>query len=258
MQAKQFETVADEWIAWLVCAAAFTVVGIYIATFARLPLGDPGDWAAFGDYITGTLSPVVGLATVWLVVRTLRITRAEAAETRAELALQTSQLQAQVAHLRDERQRLDVLRKLDGILAEWNGRVERTFVGHLRGPVGLAVVREAERRTIRDILVHHPRADLRATLGDELIGDDLQRALEGLQDLLDEIAGYFDEYEALVEGSTSVTDYYRRRLRYPARTLRELGIVPQDTFRKIRIRRVSTVEVDDAVSATASAGLGSD
>ena len=65
---------------YLAVVVGVTVVAIaaiigYNIWFIALPLGGPESWAQFGDYFGGILNPIIGLATVVLVLETLRITR---------------------------------------------------------------------------------------------------------------------------------------------------------------------------------------
>lgn len=57
---------------------AMFVVVVYLFWFNKHKLStDPADWGAFGDYIGGLVNPVVGLATVILVIFSISIQRRE-------------------------------------------------------------------------------------------------------------------------------------------------------------------------------------
>nr|WP_283164171.1 hypothetical protein [Shewanella corallii] len=81
--------------------------------------GNQGDFGAFGDFIGGTLNPILGFITVVLLIWSLRkqaealkvsqtelaLTRQELAETKQEAALSRLAMEAQVKHLEKEAQR---------------------------------------------------------------------------------------------------------------------------------------------------------
>ena len=69
-----------------VIVAACLALLIYLFWFHGHKLSnDPGDWGAFGDYIGGLINPVVGLATVVLVIYSINIQRRELRATVEEM-----------------------------------------------------------------------------------------------------------------------------------------------------------------------------
>ena len=82
--------------------AAVALTGLYISQFGeRLP-PERGDWGTFGDFMGGTLNPIIGLATVYLLVKTLVMQRngllaqqEELRETQDALASQTKAIAIQ-------------------------------------------------------------------------------------------------------------------------------------------------------------------
>lgn len=88
--------------------------------------GNQGDFGAFGDFFGGILNPILGFATVTLLVWSLNIqlnelalsrqelalTRQELAETKEETALSRQAMEAQVAHLKQDAK----LTELQGVL----------------------------------------------------------------------------------------------------------------------------------------------
>lgn len=87
-------------------------------------VGDKGDFGAFGDYFGGVLNPILGFATVSLLVWSLKyqmdelalsrqelaLTRQELAETKEETALSRKAMEAQVDHLHKEAKLNELLR----------------------------------------------------------------------------------------------------------------------------------------------------
>lgn len=94
--------------------------------------GNQGDFGAFGDFFGGILNPILGFATVTLLVWSLNIqlnelalsrqelalTRQELAETKEETALSRKAVEAQVEHLKKEA-KLNELRQILAIQIEF-------------------------------------------------------------------------------------------------------------------------------------------
>lgn len=120
---------------WIVVIGAFVLFGVVLAytiafgVVSSLPFGGPGTWGEVGDYVGGLVNPVVGLATVVLVVRTLRVMRMEAADTRWELSKQTGHLEAQVRHFERRETFEEIRKRLDGALSDWNLALEAPLPG---------------------------------------------------------------------------------------------------------------------------------
>jgi len=65
-------------IAGAVVVAAFFVITVFVWNFHGKSISNsPGDWGTFGDYVGGILNPVVGMATVLLVIISIVIQRRE-------------------------------------------------------------------------------------------------------------------------------------------------------------------------------------
>jgi len=74
----------------LICGAAIAVVAAsYVYAFAfyfKLPIsGDPSHWGALGDYLGGTLNPLLSFASILLIIRTIHLQRESNEVLRAEL-----------------------------------------------------------------------------------------------------------------------------------------------------------------------------
>jgi len=80
------------WAAFLAIAvpsgAAGYAIWKYTNMFGRELSADQGVWGAFGDFIGGSLNPVIGLITISLLVLTLRSQQAEMREQRQQSAKQ--------------------------------------------------------------------------------------------------------------------------------------------------------------------------
>lgn len=226
--------------------ATFGAVSAYIFRFGNLPTDDPEGWAWFGDYIGGISSSLVGLATVLLIVQTLRVTRMEAASTRAEMESQTAHLEKQLHHIRTQRVLDEIIKRLDGALAAWWLSIDRPCPYQLSEqirtsflPAGLLVS-----SSLRSLLY-------RPTLAAELTSFREGRnpthykttwssALEDELNILSEISSYCLEYEKITENK-QLTDYYRHRVSSPVRALNALGIVDKDVYEGLQVGRRVTV-----------------
>lgn len=109
--------------------------------------GNQGDFGTFGDFFGGILNPILGFATVTLLVWSLNIqlnelalsrqelalTRQELAETKEETALSRKAVEAQVDHLKKDAQ-LNELRQILAIQIEFidkclNTKVHGEYIG---------------------------------------------------------------------------------------------------------------------------------
>lgn len=82
-------------------------IGLYVWQFPD-GLAEKADaWGQFGDFIGGVLNPLIGLVTILLVLRTIRITLNESARSIALLEGQSVDLaeQLRLAHEQDQRNR---------------------------------------------------------------------------------------------------------------------------------------------------------
>lgn len=120
-----------KWLIILLAIVAGCLLAFYFLNFHG-GIGDKGDFGAFGDYFGGVLNPILGFATVSLLVWSLKyqmdelalsrqelaLTRQELAETKEETALSRKAVEAQVEHLKKEAQ-LNELRQILAIQIEF-------------------------------------------------------------------------------------------------------------------------------------------
>lgn len=151
--------IARDAVPTLVVAAvlfiAGTVIGFYVAHFGLMPgssLSDnPGDWAAFGDYLGGVLNPVVALAALGLLALSVRIQRRELHETKRALQAQAEHsedmvwLSAMVAVIDHHERRLQALREEETKLPQ--GITSTNALVHMRRQeITAEFVRRTEKR----------------------------------------------------------------------------------------------------------------
>jgi len=101
----------------VVVAAAFVVLSVYLSKFNG-ELGNQELFGQFGDYLGGVLNPILGFATVVLLVVSLKLQMNELALARKEMmaanveaSLSREAMQAQVAHL-DKEAKLNELNRI--------------------------------------------------------------------------------------------------------------------------------------------------
>lgn len=222
---------ADAVLAAIAVGSAALVAIAYWLAFRGQSLGGPEAWGWFGDYFTGLVGPAIGLVTVFLVVRTLKVTREEASETR-------SKLEAQLAQMQHDSRSADLHRRLEGALREWDTHTAKRSEGQvgfkLSGGSENFSGSPAELFSRSDLVAVMARAfaDGRAA---ELAAPWDTRFLE-IQNLLSEIAEYCAAYDAHA-GNHDLTDFYRRRVNLGLRALACIGRVSDDVIRTLSIGR---------------------
>lgn len=120
-ETSQDETKFPRWLYWFFGGVVLLVVfllGLYFSQFNN-SLGSQESFAQFGDFVGGTLNPVLGFATVALLIwsinvqmRELRLTREELAATKVETAMSRQAMQDQVKHLEKEAKLSEITRLL--------------------------------------------------------------------------------------------------------------------------------------------------
>ena len=96
------------------------LLGLYFSEFNKgFGWGSQEKFAQFGDFVGGTLNPILGFATVALLVwsinvqmKDLRLTREEIAATKDEAAMSRKEMQDQVVHLEKEAKLMELYRLL--------------------------------------------------------------------------------------------------------------------------------------------------
>lgn len=229
-------------IALVVAIAALVAISAYFVFFSTaIPSvpGGPDSWGQFGDYFGGIINPVIGIATVILIVRTLRTTREEAADTRDQLRVQSDHLERQVKGFEKQQELAEIQRRLDGVLADWQARMSE------RCPrLQLA---DSDKRSFGI-------GDDGSTVGQILYSDDIwgkaersaklamgrhclrawQESFPRLVWLTEEFAAYCREYERL-SGNKKFTNYYRQRIQMPIRVLNATDCLKKETYESLTV-----------------------
>lgn len=227
------EVRGDFRFAYLVILLAGLAVVAYVSFFARHAIGDPGDWAAFGDYFGGLLNPVIGIVTVVLVIKTLQATRREADLTR-------QQLQQQIAHSQLELRLNEMHKRLEGIYGEWGKAVQDKATLPMRTMPGsnqMQLIPELEGASVARVLNDAEFQGESRKVVDGIAGAAYQgywgKAYGRHANLMAEFGQYCRQYEEAA-GNSIVADYYRNRVFMAATTLYQMRLLADSAWDDLR------------------------
>lgn len=238
------EVVRETVYVFVVIAAVVFVLAAYAVAFFG-PVSRSGQvWASFGDYVSGVANPIIGIATVVLIARTLKVTRAESAYNRSELQKQVELLGRQFDQFEQHKRLAEMQKRMDGVMADWSSVVDRP------GQVSIAASFNRANRQIESS-TYNSRKDLLFALG---IVPNLESALAHGNNaqsaqlravwatefateirLLKELGRYCQEYQEMSRDS-SVADYYRLRVAVPVRVLDSTRQFDDDARRALNVR----------------------
>lgn len=243
--------------------AAVSLLVAYVLRFNGHPWGDPESWGQLGDFFGGFLNPLIGIITVLLVLETLRVTRAEAADNRKELERQWREMEKQTALAREQakyaEQQLDraegqlALAKLKDELQELQKCLD-SVVDHLNNSLGYPlkgglIMGVDEAGYLRFANSSWSKsAVVEASSSDEIIGllsssdisdyynaaDQWGREFVAERQLVVEIAHYCVIYDQRTGGLSWVTHYYKRRAYKLALMLNALKLISEDVLSALR------------------------
>lgn len=248
-----------EWVLGAIAIGSAALASIaYILRFRANPWGEPDSWGQFGDFVGGTVNPIVGIITIFLVVLTLRETRREAHATRQELEKQNLLISTQLdgerthnaenlKHLADQMARIridaeaaDVRRKVEGIIDTWNNH---TAVARFSGVIGFDSdgITVAVNETLANIFEAGRYAKPMKRAREREAKDVTrrwQKHFDRAVSLLIELENALVEYEDYSE-SRSLTDYYRRRVAPAATLLGDVDLLPKVTAEGLAVMSIA-------------------
>ncbi|MDR8523467.1 hypothetical protein [Shewanella fidelis] len=122
------QDVSFKWLIILLALVAACLNGLYFMNFNG-GWGNQADFGAFGDFLGGVLNPILGFATVGLLIWSLKmqmnelalsreqlsLTRQELKETKEETALSRQALEDQVTHLQKEASLNELMRLMSDL-----------------------------------------------------------------------------------------------------------------------------------------------
>lgn len=216
----------------LALLAISSAYGIYFGLVLRSNFGSPDSWGQFGDYVGGLVNPIIGIATVLLIIKTLNVTREESRRSRAEMQLQ-------LEHFQKQEILGDLRKRLEGTLAAWNTAMDVIAPVFLRGSLeSKRAVMDASQLPFRYYLYHSYIINEMTNVAS---GNDFadarnwwNRNLELFLHLLDEFHLYCADYESRV-GNVELTDFYRRRIQQPLRAFKAIGIADKEVLANLSI-----------------------
>lgn len=84
------------WVFFIVILSALAILAVYIGNFQNYPKAQTTDvWGQVGDFFGGVLNPIVGIATIYLILISIRMQKQELLLTREELKSSSEALEAQ-------------------------------------------------------------------------------------------------------------------------------------------------------------------
>ena len=128
--------ISFKWLIVLLGIIAACLNGLYFMNFNN-GWGNQADFGAFGDFLGGVLNPVLGFATVGLLIWSLRmqmnelalsreqltLTRQELKETKEETALSRRAMEEHVLHLQQESSFNELLRLMSDIRSQFQNQI---------------------------------------------------------------------------------------------------------------------------------------
>jgi len=229
----------SDW--WIVAAVALLACGLVVLYFQKLVPSAPVEaagWGQFGDFVGGLTNPLIGLATVLLVVLTLRTTRQEAKFAGEQLLAQSKLLREQVELAGKEHRLNEIKKRLDGVLASWNALLDRPAGTVMKisslGTDWNDTLREPLREFFysKELLENFRAAPREA--GFERAREFWKKEYSDLVWHLDELAAYCAEYEK-ESGERGLTDFYRRRVDRVVRLLRAAEVIGMGELRSLDV-----------------------
>lgn len=125
------------FIITVVVAAAFAVLSVYISKFNG-ELGNQELFGQFGDYLGGVLNPIIGFATIVLLVVSLTLQMKELTLTRKEMIAANHEasearkaMEAQVAHLDKEAKLNETIRLINDVKNKIEHKLSLRIVPHI-------------------------------------------------------------------------------------------------------------------------------
>lgn len=215
-----------------------------------LPMGGPEEWGQFGDYFAGVTNPVLGFFTLWLLLRTLQITRQVRDDTAAMMSDQRNDMGEQLRLLQDDAkrrvdsERIDTHRRiLQGILVAWQSEMAS---GTYNGPVtvkGNAAFPAVQEKAF-GALLYDPR--MKVSLKSDICPD--EKILEQYELMVDNWRNRFAEPIRLIhemdvhaqrfisaDGPEVEAEFYRSRLAPAVGVFHSAGLITQDVARRFSI-----------------------
>lgn len=233
----------SNWIPWIIvifAIIAFGVVfGFYWAHFGwikEIKTNDSGGtenalWGVLGDYVGGTLNPLLSFLALCALLWTIRLQIEELETSRIEFKKTAEAAQEQVNHFKSESQRTDLYR----IIEKLAGRIEEHF-GVEPLPVVMVGIHTRKNYSIRE-MINNPSLLARfiMQLKDEynsstpIIQTKTYQTIQLIELDLKRLANYIKQYQAtnpLIK--TPIHDFYREEFGDLVRGLYKLELIKDE------------------------------
>lgn len=223
------------YLASMLVLLAYPVFIGYSTGFAP---GGPAEWGLFGDYLGGVVGPIIGVATIVLIVRTLRVTRQEGAMARTLLMDQLTQYKHDFES-REHARRLELAEdRVRWLIGYWDQLLDSI---RYDGPVGISAeggLITGQGRTARDILndpnVRQTAHRLITSEGKESAPLRWNATFNVCVNALDDIAKALEQF--LANGGTAqMADAYKRKLAPAVRIFAAVGIIQPQVANKLSV-----------------------
>lgn len=221
----------------ILCISALFVVLIpYVYHFYGGVSNAQADWAQFGDYIGGTLNPLLSFITVLILLFTLKmsydnldLTKKELELTQIELKESRKIARAQVRHFKNEAVKsdlFDVIKSVDMEIQEIFTRIadfSKTDSNPDGNNFGYYFSRSATSTSLKDIPIHREYA---FTTHDRVALCNLIEALQNLE-------SFMNQYETTF-GPSAKTFYYKSKNGNVFSRLRDRNFIVEEDFTAFR------------------------
>lgn len=224
---------------FLVSMAVLFAYPIIIGWRSGWSIGGPEEWGWFGDYLGGVVGPIIGVATIVLIVRTLKVTRAEGEKARALLIDQLQQYKEDFDG-RERARRLELAEdRVRWLIGYWDQLIDSV---RYHGPVAidpLSGLMTGCGRTAREILNDpYVRVGAHKLLEDEETKDSAtfvwNATFNVCVNALEDIAVALDEFQA-AGGTAQMTIAYKKKLAPAVRIFAAVKIIPQRTADQLNV-----------------------
>lgn len=212
------------------------MLGPYIYHFYGEVSSEQADWAQFGDYIGGTLNPLLSFITVLILLFTLIMSYDNLALTQKELDLTQIELkesrkiaEAQVNHFKDEALKsdlFDIIKSVDMEIQEIFTRIadfSKTDSHPEGNNFGYYFSRSATSASLKEIPIH----------GEYAFTSHDRTALIDLMESLRNLEWFINQYETMF-GQSAKTYYYKSKNSNVYVRLRDKDFISEQDFRAFR------------------------
>ena len=115
-----------KWLVWIFVSAVAVVVAVFLVYVLNFQGGltlEHERWGTFGDFVGGTLNPILSFFALTALLLTIVLQNRELEATREEISQSRIAAQEQVAHFKNESKKADVYKTIQVL----EGRLEKLY-----------------------------------------------------------------------------------------------------------------------------------